>query len=681
MNYPKEMDQYIYLITIINESTVRVQKYTPESDKPSSESGTFRKEKISKKIKGETLFEALFDTNLRKDFLTFYKDHSSKGRHIKIPLQIRNSLREIASYPWELMFFPKRYNNYNHQIIYFATDRKISFFHCSYQDQDQNSRFSIPEQIQEQPKISLAIANQTRDEKLKNKVVQYSDLKEKLENLRQNNKVQQLHIINPAVFQKVDDQIRDEQPHIFHFVGHGELRKEERVGKMAFVKKDFDADWRNAQEVATLFDHNNPPQLVILQACETAKNSEFEDFSSVASQIILKERISFVIAMRYRVSNLIASEFFKEFYDEILEGQPIDIAVQQARHKLATMPNNGYNNKDFANPVLYVNPMYSSLPNSSKEKKVDIVSIIAQEKPISREIYEAVKAGNFCSVLTHPCAYKENLLGEIKGYAEQDQVLCITISSQDIGNKPENFERETRGGWYLKILKTIHEKIKAFNLLSPIDFWRQQRDRISMQSHDSQEEAKHNWFRQYLEDVLLLTISKAQIIIIFDGYSKNNDPEKSEYSRIFKGLKFKEEFWKTVQDFYERRPKHKDLERLNFLFFDMLIPDENTKNMCLGWQVDWGKEEKPQPEIFCQGLENRFGQYYNPENLFQAIIKLTSVEPFLFQEISEYVSVSHNVKNIPENGEEEHVKNIIMEMFAIKGDDYSRYKENLNSES
>ena len=170
-----------YHICVPNQQTVKVTKRNTNSTQPDSFSGEFRKHKITNEIRniinnpdqlideeiqrvGEALFEALFDDELRENFLSY--NNENKTNEIRVILEINEeAMPEVIAYPWEFMCLPERFNKGD---IYFATDRKLSFSRCHYQ-LEQASKRSITLDEGKKLKITLAVSKPTADPKL-NKV-------------------------------------------------------------------------------------------------------------------------------------------------------------------------------------------------------------------------------------------------------------------------------------------------------------------------------------------------------------------------------------------------------------------------------------------------------------------------------------------------------------------------------
>ena len=157
-----------------------------------------------------------------------------------------------------------------------------------------------------------------------------------------------LPLVNPATEDSVD-QVLEQKPHIFHFIGHGQMSADESEGgQIALVQAPNQAFWVYADEFGTLFTRHRPG-IVVLQACEGASGSPAQAFTSVASHVV-DQLIPVVVAMQYEVSNIAALKFAREFYERVAAGKPVDAAAQEGRIEIR----NFYRTRDFATPVLYM---------------------------------------------------------------------------------------------------------------------------------------------------------------------------------------------------------------------------------------------------------------------------------------------------------------------------------------
>jgi hypothetical protein len=382
---------YTYRICVPDERLVRVQMWDCQNQSPTEASGKFRREKLTDEIKaliettrnaplkeqlndseqirllGEALFDVLFDKELSQHFIDCYRRVVvQQVQRIRIELEIDEEfLPDIAALPWEFMCVPKRYNAGN---IWLATNPELVFLRRPKQS---SAATLIQLNKNEKLKIALVVSKPSDLGEVQSYSVQKA-----LEDLTTNQlaeKIEFLPVINPASPQKIND-LLVRKPHIFHFIGHGRLQKEnnKEVGQIAFVNEETsEADWRNADFFSGLFNRHRP-QVVILQACEGAKQSESEAFVSVASSLV-NQNIPIVVAMQYEVSNNTAIKFARSFYKQIAKSQSVDIAVQESRHELS-LSKQEHKTRDFATPVIYMSVSDGNLFEFSNLKSTETIT-------------------------------------------------------------------------------------------------------------------------------------------------------------------------------------------------------------------------------------------------------------------------------------------------------------------
>ncbi len=358
---------YTFRIRLANNELVRVEKWDNRHQSRGEPSRPFRYQEKLKQITtwlqpvltnklntsqqarqlGEALFEAIFDDVLRQEFVNFYQEAvRDKKQLLRIELDIdEQTIPEVAALPWEFMCLPASANLGDRWL---GTDPNIVF---SRRRALWHSADPIQLEQGEKLRIALAIAD-PKAEDLDD--VEYEEVKKALASLAQEQaeRIELLPIVNPATPTAIDN-LLEQQPHIFHFIGHGQMQNEtgEEVGQIALVKKVFNtASWMDAASFSELFNRWSPG-VVLLQACESGMLSASQAFAGTASKIV-QMNIPVVVAMQYKVSNITASQFAYEFYERLAKGEPVDIAAQNGRRTigLETL----HRKRDFATPVIFM---------------------------------------------------------------------------------------------------------------------------------------------------------------------------------------------------------------------------------------------------------------------------------------------------------------------------------------
>jgi hypothetical protein len=359
---------YTYRITIADRKNVQVEKRDPDNKLLGQPSGKFGyKGRFEKRIQefsqaayagalagpnvqdlGEMLFDALFDEVLQRDFFDLYEKAYREHALLRLELDINErELPDVAALPWEFMHVP---SDAGYGLVWLGTDPNVVLSRrCA--------RWAAPEPIQlkagERLRIALAVADPGNSELGPVKYEEIWEALNKLANL-QPDQIELLELVNPATTSTIDD-VLEKEPHIFHFIGHAQLKKDENEevqGQVALVDGILDElIWVSAERFGELFNRHRPG-VVVLQACESAAPSASKALVGIASYVV-EQNIPVVVAMQYEISNSTARRFAFEFYHRLSKCEPVDKAAQEGRRRIALEPI-GYTMRDFATPVLFV---------------------------------------------------------------------------------------------------------------------------------------------------------------------------------------------------------------------------------------------------------------------------------------------------------------------------------------
>lgn len=346
---------YTYRIRITDKENVRVEKLEPDNKSGGEPPGKFLFENLpdiqilADKARtgtlknpdefGELLFKTLFDPVLQKDFSGFYEKARSANELLRIGLDIDEShLPKVAAIPWEFISIPPTQNQ-GKTIIATAPDMIFS----RWRSQSAAPPKPILLSFEENLRIALAIA---APQDLG--IVKYQEVHDALKKLCQTERIELLPLVNPANRKEIDEVLK-QQPHIFHFIGHGRLKKTKgrEYGEIALVDSIGRAEWIRDDMFSELFIRPQPG-VVLLQACESGASSEA--FAGVASRIV-QQNIPVVLAMQFEISNCAATLFSIEFYKSLADNAPADKAAQEGRRRLSL---EWTDKPDFATPVIFM---------------------------------------------------------------------------------------------------------------------------------------------------------------------------------------------------------------------------------------------------------------------------------------------------------------------------------------
>ncbi len=137
----------------------------------------------------------------------------------------------------------------------------------------------------------------------------------------------QLEILKNAEISRMRRAL-NKNPHIFHFIGHGEQRGN-NAGTLTFEDK-FGGSHEITGEQLMVQLRGLGIKTIILNACKTAGSGTQNAFGSVATALIRAE-IPAVIAMKFNIRDDVALGFTRDLYSGLVAGQPLDTAVTNMR--------------------------------------------------------------------------------------------------------------------------------------------------------------------------------------------------------------------------------------------------------------------------------------------------------------------------------------------------------------
>ncbi len=139
----------------------------------------------------------------------------------------------------------------------------------------------------------------------------------------------------PPTLAALTKRLRDRKAppvHVVHFDGHGVYDASQGLGYLLFEDEDHDKDMVDADQLGTLLNRCGVP-LMVLNACQSAKQEEANPYASVAARLI-RAGVGSVLAMNYSVLVVAARKFVDAFYTGLAGGLTIGRAVDEGRFAL-----------------------------------------------------------------------------------------------------------------------------------------------------------------------------------------------------------------------------------------------------------------------------------------------------------------------------------------------------------
>ncbi|HWM92938.1 MAG TPA: CHAT domain-containing protein [Thermoanaerobaculia bacterium] len=190
------------------------------------------------------------------------------------------------------------------------------------------------------------------------------------------------------------DRICDGEHQIVHFLGHGTFDSSVGEGMLLLEDEHRGRDPLPASTLASFFAGKRTPRLVVLTSCRSAdpgNDPSLGPFASVAAALVAAG-LPAVIAMQTAVEDRSAIRFTERLYRRIVQDDPIEAAVSEARIALRA---GQADTLDWAVPVLFVRSSAErtqiqeesaapALP-ASPEHRADPASVIVKSRVVKNQ--------------------------------------------------------------------------------------------------------------------------------------------------------------------------------------------------------------------------------------------------------------------------------------------------------
>jgi CHAT domain len=283
---------------------------------------------------GKMLYNRVFSGELGEFFNKSIEEVLGNGRGLRISLRFDKDVQEIAALPWE-------YLHDNEDLLIARRSILISRLPVGVKKRNLEPLDSVLRMLvvisgPDDPRISPL--NTEKEQEI---------ILEAVDKLSREQKIK-VDFTEEATFENVEGYLNERDYHIVHFTGHG--ISIDGKGHLVFETEDHKVKLIDNRTLSDLFSERGI-RLVVLSSCESAKGSNKEAFGDLAS-MLSKRGIPAVVAMQYSVIDDVATKFAFNFYKTIVSGNPVDLALNEARIVMKNSDkSNGY---DFATPVLYL---------------------------------------------------------------------------------------------------------------------------------------------------------------------------------------------------------------------------------------------------------------------------------------------------------------------------------------
>jgi len=284
---------------------------------------------------GRKVYEAIFQGEVR-DCLRRSLDVANQQPDHGLRLRLRLSAAPaLADWPWEYL-----YDSSLRRFFAHSASTPI----VRYLDLPQRIQ---PLAVQAPLKILVMIAN-PRDVGQLDVEAEWRKVQAALADLVARGLVT-LTRLEKATLAALQRQLRQDQYHIFHFVGHGGFDQQNQEGVLLLEQENGLARLVAGSYIGALLHDHRSLRLAVLNACEGARTAQSDPFAGVA-QTLLQQGIPAVIAMQFEITDGAAITFAHEFYTALADRYPVDAALAEARKAIYAAGND----VEWGTPVLYL---------------------------------------------------------------------------------------------------------------------------------------------------------------------------------------------------------------------------------------------------------------------------------------------------------------------------------------
>ncbi|HWM94518.1 MAG TPA: SUMF1/EgtB/PvdO family nonheme iron enzyme [Thermoanaerobaculia bacterium] len=323
---------------------------------------------------GEKLFLEVFRGNVDTSFRLSLREARGAGKGLRLRFHL-TQVPELAAWPWEYLCD-------NGHFFGMSVETPV----VRYLDT------SVPQKPlkTELPLRVLVLMASPRGYEPLAVEEEWQRLSQALDPLRKDGLIE-LELLPEATLTALDEDLRRRPCNVLHFVGHGKFYPNRKDGAILLLDERGGAKEVRGKQLGGLLAGRKLPRLVVLNACEGARNPEEDSFAGVAPNLV-RHGLAAVVAMQFPITDAAAIDFSERFYQMLAEGLPVDSAVTEARREMSFK-----HDIEWGAPVLYMRAPEGclfELPAKGDKLGIDPYEpVIPMSKRLTTNALPSVKVG------------------------------------------------------------------------------------------------------------------------------------------------------------------------------------------------------------------------------------------------------------------------------------------------
>lgn len=283
---------------------------------------------------GQRLFNSLIVGTVRDAYSSSMVKARRQGLGLRLRLRIEAP--EVAMMPWEFLYDPQEGDH-----VCLLRETPLTRYTALPRDRDI---------LQVKPPLRILGMIATPSDLIPLDVNEEKARIERALEYRLDRGDIELQWVQGGTWHDLQRALESSQWHVFHFIGHGAFDPATGEGLLAFCNEQGTLHRMSATALGRLFSGHPSLRLAFLNACEGGRTGDTSIFSSVGA-VLTRRGIPAVISMQFDITDSAALEFSRRFYDALARGEPVDVAVTEARTGVSFLAPDSI---EWATPMLHM---------------------------------------------------------------------------------------------------------------------------------------------------------------------------------------------------------------------------------------------------------------------------------------------------------------------------------------